>query len=179
MSLARPARAARIEEPRVPGGPSARRRRALAWRLPLLLLPPLLWLLPSGCGRSRATPRRAAAPAEAAASAPTAGASGAPAAPLTYEARMGKEVYQHYCQICHGDGGAGDGFNAYNLDPKPGDLSAPAFQKAKSDTELADAVRRGGAGVGLSVLMPPYGHTLSDRQIAEVVAYLRTLRRPA
>ncbi|HET7177505.1 MAG TPA: hypothetical protein VFI63_02340, partial [Solirubrobacterales bacterium] len=54
----------------------------------------------------------------------------------------------------------------------------PAFQKAKSDADLADAVRRGGAGVGLSALMPPWGHTLSERQIADVVAYLRTLKRP-
>ncbi len=99
----------------------------------------------------------------------------AEAAPLSYELRLGRETYRHYCMICHGEGGAGDGFNAFNLDPHPRDYSDPAFQKKKTDAELADAIRRGGAGVGLSALMPPWGHTLSDAQISQVVLYIRTL----
>lgn len=91
---------------------------------------------------------------------------------------MGRTIYVHYCQVCHGDAGAGDGFNAYNLDPHPRDLSDPEFQKKKTDADLRDAIRRGGAGVGLSPLMPPWGHTLSDRQMDYTVLYLRTLRRP-
>lgn len=94
-----------------------------------------------------------------------------------YEIRLGKDVYVHYCQTCHGEGGAGDGFNAFNLDPRPRDLSDPALQGKKSDADFADAIRRGGAGVGLSPLMPPWGHTLSDRQISDVIRYVRTLRR--
>jgi mono/diheme cytochrome c family protein len=31
--------------------------------------------------------------------------------------------------------------------------------------------------VGLTALMPPWGKTLSERQIAEVVRYVRTLAR--
>jgi mono/diheme cytochrome c family protein len=105
-----------------------------------------------------------------------------PAAPpslaaLSYEAQQGKALYQHYCQICHGETGAGDGFNAFNLDPRPRDLGDPAFQKAKTDADLTDAVRRGGAGVGLSPLMPPWGHTLGPRQVDEVVLFIRTLRK--
>jgi mono/diheme cytochrome c family protein len=95
----------------------------------------------------------------------------------SYELRLGKDVYQHYCQTCHGETGAGDGFNAFNLDPRPRDLSAPIFQ-GKSDAELVDAIRRGGAGVGLSPLMPPWGRTLTARQIEDVILFLRTLRRP-
>jgi mono/diheme cytochrome c family protein len=103
-------------------------------------------------------------------------------APLPYEARLGKITFTHYCETCHGESGAGDGFNAFNLDPHPRDLSDSQFQKKKSDAELADAIQRGGAGVGLSALMPPWGHTLSARQIDELVLYLRTLptlRKPA
>ncbi len=99
------------------------------------------------------------------------------AAPLSYELRLGKDVYKHYCMLCHGESGAGDGFNAFNLDPHPRDYSDPAFQKKKTDAELADAIRRGGAGVGLSPLMPPWGHTLTDAPIKQVVLYLRTLER--
>jgi mono/diheme cytochrome c family protein len=97
--------------------------------------------------------------------------------PLSYEQRLGRDVYQRYCQVCHGETGGGDGFNAFNLDPHPRDFSDPAFQSRKSDADLADAVKRGGAGVGLTSLMPPWGRTLSGRQIDSVVLYLRTLRK--
>jgi len=99
-----------------------------------------------------------------------------PAAP-SYELRLGMLTYQYYCQTCHGESGAGDGFNAFNLDPRPRDLSDPAFQKKKSDADLLDAIRRGGAGVGLSPLMPPWGRTLSAREIEQVAAYVRSLKR--
>jgi mono/diheme cytochrome c family protein len=126
----------------------------------------LLLLLPGGMACSRRHPPSRTAP-------PPSRAEVA----LAYDARMGQVTYRHYCQTCHGETGAGDGFNAFNLDPHPRDLSDPAFQRAKKDADLADAIRRGGAGVGLSALMPPWGHTLSDRQIDDVVAYLRTFKR--
>jgi len=97
--------------------------------------------------------------------------------PSLYERQIGKQVFQTYCAGCHGDTGQGDGFNAFNLDPHPRDLSDPAFQKKTSDADLADAIRRGGAGVGLSSLMPPWGHTLDARQIDAVVLYIRTLKQ--
>jgi mono/diheme cytochrome c family protein len=100
-----------------------------------------------------------------------------PAAPAPYPVSIGRQVYRHYCMTCHGESGAGDGFNAFNLDPHPRDFSDPAFVK-KSDAEVRDAIRRGGAGVGLSPLMPPWGRTLNDRQIDDLILYLKTLRRP-
>ncbi|HEX9162311.1 MAG TPA: cytochrome c [Thermoanaerobaculia bacterium] len=100
-----------------------------------------------------------------------------PPRPGKYEMEIGKEVYQRYCVGCHGDSGAGDGFNSFNLDPRPRDLGDPAFQKTKSNADLADAIRRGGSGVGLTSLMPPWGHTLDDRHIAAVVLYIRSFRR--
>lgn len=103
----------------------------------------------------------------------------APAQPSGYEMQIGKETFQRYCAGCHGDTGQGDGFNAFNLDPRPRDLGNPAFQKTKSNAELADAVRRGGAGVGLSALMPPWGHTLDARHVDAVILYVRSLRRGA
>lgn len=113
----------------------------------------------AGCSRKPSAVAEAAAPAE-----------------PSYELRLGRDVFGHYCQTCHGETGSGDGFNAFNLDPKPRDLADPAFQK-KGDAELADAIRRGGAGVGLSPLMPPWGRTLSARQIDQAVLYVRSLKR--
>jgi mono/diheme cytochrome c family protein len=98
-----------------------------------------------------------------------------PAKAMSYEIRLGRATFQHYCQTCHGETGAGDGFNAFNLDPRPRDLSDPAFQKNKTDADLADAIQRGGAGVGLSSMMPPWGRTLSKEQVEQVVLFLRSL----
>ena len=97
--------------------------------------------------------------------------------PPSYELRLGRATFQHYCQTCHGETGAGDGFNAFNLDPHPRDLSDPAFQKKKTDADLADVIGRGGAGVGLSSLMPPWGRTLSREEIDQAILYVRALRR--
>jgi mono/diheme cytochrome c family protein len=125
----------------------------------------LFWILTLpvfACSRKPAPPKPALA--------------AAPAVP-SYEMRLGKETYGHYCQSCHGETGAGDGFNAFNLDPRPRDFSDVLFQKKKNDADLADAIRRGGSGVGLSPLMPPWGHTLSARQIDDVILYVRALRK--
>jgi mono/diheme cytochrome c family protein len=123
---------------------------------------------------------RRPAPKPSAEASPAPAPAPAPAAPAPrYEAQLGHDVFAHYCATCHGDTGAGDGFNAYNLDPHPRDLSDPAFQKTKSDAQLADTVRRGGAGVGLSSLMPPWGRTLTERQVTEVVQYVRSLKKTA
>jgi mono/diheme cytochrome c family protein len=93
----------------------------------------------------------------------------------SYGLRQGEALFLHYCATCHGESGEGDGFNAYNLDPKPRDLADPAFAAERSDEELAAILRTGGGAVGLSNAMPPWGRTLSDRQIGHLVAYLRVL----
>jgi mono/diheme cytochrome c family protein len=95
-----------------------------------------------------------------------------------YNVREGKSLYRYYCLTCHGDEGHGDGLNAYNLDPKPRDLADPAFQAKKTDDELAAVVQSGGGAAGLSTAMPPWGRTLSSRQVRNIVRYLRVLAAP-
>lgn len=129
---------------------------------PLRIAAALLLALSSACARKPAAKAPAAAPR--------------PPLPR-YELRLGRATFEHYCQSCHGETGAGDGFNAFNLDPHPRDLSDPAFQKKKTDGELKDVIERGGSGVGLSSLMPPWGRTLSHEQIDQTILYVRTLRK--
>jgi mono/diheme cytochrome c family protein len=93
----------------------------------------------------------------------------------SYVIREGSEVFDHYCATCHGKEGTGDGFNAFNLDPKPRDFTSPQFQKTKKDRDLLDAIDKGGASVGLSPAMPPWGKTLSPRDIRALVVYVRHL----
>ena len=103
-------------------------------------------------------------------------AAGLPLPDLGYNAREGRALYRHYCLNCHGDTGAGDGFNAYNLDPHPRALADSAFQVSHSDEDLAAAIRAGGGAVGLSNAMPPWGRTLNERKIRNIIDYLRSLR---
>jgi len=98
---------------------------------------------------------------------------------LAYPALEGRAVFQHYCAVCHGAEGKGDGFNSYNLDPKPRDLSLPEFQKSRTDDDLAAVIRTGGGAAGLSTGMPPWSPTLNKRQIEDVVLYIRTLGKKA
>jgi mono/diheme cytochrome c family protein len=98
-----------------------------------------------------------------------------PAPDLGYNAREGRALFRYYCATCHGEDGHGDGFNAYNLDPKPRDLADPAFQAKRSDSDLLAVIRSGGAVAGLSTGMPPWGRTLNERQLDDLVDYLRTL----
>lgn len=99
-----------------------------------------------------------------------------PVPELDYNAREGQTVYKHFCATCHGDAGGGDGFNAYNLDPRPRPLADSTFQAQHTDADLAAAIRSGGGAIGLSTGMPPWGRTLNARQIENVVRYVRTLR---
>lgn len=94
---------------------------------------------------------------------------------LGYNARQGQSLFRHYCATCHGDEGHGDGFNTYTLDLKPRDLADPEFQAKRSDKELVDVIRSGGGAAGLSTGMPPWGRTLGERDIRNLVTYLRSL----
>ena len=95
--------------------------------------------------------------------------------PLVESQMRGRQVYQHYCQICHGKTGQGDGFNAAMLDPPPRNFSDEAFWKQTNDESLTAVISQGGKAVDKSVLMPPWGHTLDEQQIRDVIAYLRTV----
>ncbi|MBI4531649.1 MAG: cytochrome c [Candidatus Latescibacteria bacterium] len=97
---------------------------------------------------------------------------------LTYLEQKGKRLFLHYCAICHGETGAGDGFNAYNLNPRPRNLTDPQFSRAVSDAWLAEIIAQGGRGVNKSPLMPSWGNTLNARQIEAIVAFIRRVPQP-
>jgi mono/diheme cytochrome c family protein len=97
--------------------------------------------------------------------------------PSTYEQRQGKYLYLKYCAVCHGDQGGADGFNTYNLDPKPHSLADSVYVAALSDAALVQVIGMGGRGVNKSPLMPAYQGTLNKDQITFLVAHARELAR--
>jgi cytochrome c553 len=92
----------------------------------------------------------------------------------TYAERQGKQLFEQYCIVCHGQNGEGDGFNAYNLNPRPHSLSDSTYMRALSSETLTETISFGGKGVNKSVLMPPYLNTLGKTQISNVVVYIET-----
>lgn len=75
----------------------------------------------------------------------------------------GGQTYALHCAVCHGPAGQG----VY-----PG---APKFNRGErllqSDLQLLATVRAG------KNAMPPFNGVLKDREILDVIAYLRTLQR--
>jgi mono/diheme cytochrome c family protein len=96
-----------------------------------------------------------------------------PADPLADARARGRIVFRHYCQVCHGAGGQGDGSNASQLATAPRDFTQPKFWASTTDERVHDAVAQGGPTNGKSVMMPAWGHTLSKPQIDDVIVYLR------
>ena len=73
----------------------------------------------------------------------------------------------------------GDGPLSASLDPKPAKHCDGNVMNAMTDEYLFRVIQQGGAAVGKSPLMAPWGGTLGDAQIRDVVAFVRTLASPA
>lgn len=90
----------------------------------------------------------------------------------------GEAVYRQYCAVCHGATGEGDGPNAaYLEDDRPRDLTDARYMARLTDEQVVEVIRGGGGAVGRSRFMPAWGDTLSAQQIADLVAYTRTLSK--
>jgi mono/diheme cytochrome c family protein len=96
----------------------------------------------------------------------------------------GREVYiKTNCNSCHGMDGKGDGPVAAALDPKPRNYTKGDFKfdankdgKAGTDADLALVIKNGAAAYGGSAMMMP-NPTLTDAQIQELIAYIRSLKQ--
>jgi mono/diheme cytochrome c family protein len=109
--------------------------------------------------------------------APPGGHGGAPmkADPVV---QRGQQLFGQYCVACHGPNGKGDGISGQNLPIRPQDLTVGAQLNPLPDRFLFEIISQGAQSVGLSPLMPAFKPHLSDLQIEEVIAYVRTLAQP-
>jgi mono/diheme cytochrome c family protein len=84
----------------------------------------------------------------------------------------GAAIFKKYCVLCHGDKGEGDGIAAKNHNPRPANLTRSEL----SDAQKEAIIRNGGGSVGRSEAMPPWRQELSDRQIKDLIGFLRTIK---
>jgi len=82
----------------------------------------------------------------------------------------GAKVFQANCETCHGTQGHGDGPAGQVLDPQPKNL--PELAARAGDDYLFWRVSTGKPGTS----MAPWAGILTDEQIWQAVAYIRTLK---
>lgn len=93
------------------------------------------------------------------------------------DAAAGLEVHKKNCLKCHGPEGTGDGPASKLLKTKPADWTDKAKLSKISDDELFKVISKGGDAVGKSKLMPAFADKLSEQDIRNVIAFIRSLQK--
>jgi DMSO reductase family type II enzyme heme b subunit len=93
------------------------------------------------------------------------------------QAHAGKAPYDKWCAGCHGDSGAGDGAAGGYMLPRPRDFTKGLYQvrstasgELPTDADIRRIIDDGMPGTA----MPGWREKLSDRERADLVAYLKT-----
>lgn len=94
------------------------------------------------------------------------------------DAKAGKTKYDASCVGCHGATGKGDGAAAAALNPKPQDHSDGKVMNALTDKYLFDIIKQGGKAVQKAAIMPAANKKLTDQDVWDMVAYIRSLANP-
>jgi mono/diheme cytochrome c family protein len=81
----------------------------------------------------------------------------------------GNKLYQRHCASCHGKGGKGDGGMALS-GGTPSDLTDEKWDFGASDGEIFTSIRE-----GVSADMLEYKNKLDDKQIWQVVNFIRSI----
>jgi len=80
------------------------------------------------------------------------------------------------CALCHGTAGDGIGVGGAAFDSPPGNFTDPVFWETRDDERIKTAIRDGGAAVGVSANMAPWGALFDDAQLDEMVEYVKSFR---
>lgn len=98
--------------------------------------------------------------------------------PLNYQQAQGKRIFYQQCVWCHADATPAGPSNRSNLTPVPPLLNDGAVLNAENDENMRNIVTLGGAAMGKSPMMPPYGRMLSAEEIRSVIAFSRAIAQP-
>lgn len=99
--------------------------------------------------------------------------------PLSYDQAQGKRIFYTQCVWCHADSTPAGPSNRSNLKPMPVLMNDGMVLNGESDNYLENIIALGGSAVSKSAMMPPYGQTLTQQEIQQVVAYTRAIAQPA
>ncbi len=91
-------------------------------------------------------------------------------------AASAEEKFANFCSSCHGMGGKGDGPSGQALNPHPRNFTDVAWQEKTTDERIMTVIKNGGASVGLSSAMAPWGGMLSDDEVKGLVQKIRSFK---
>ncbi len=103
--------------------------------------------------------------------------SGIPDEPAGFTIRgdldAGRSAYLEKCASCHGENGDGNG--KIKLKPPARDLRDRDRMDRRSDWEIFVVIRDGGKKYGMSPQMIPWGSMLSEQELQDLTAFVRSL----
>ena len=98
---------------------------------------------------------------------------------LGYQETLGKQVSDIHCVRCHDSESTPERVSNHdNLIAQAHSFTDGAILNAMSDADLAAIIGHGGAALGKSAEMPPYGNTLTKPEIDALIGLLRALADP-
>jgi mono/diheme cytochrome c family protein len=98
--------------------------------------------------------------------------------PLDYQQAQGQRIYYDDCVWCHSDSSPAGPSNRSNLNPMPALIDDGSVLNKESDEYLRNIITLGGSAMGKSAMMPPYGRTLSQDEIQDLIAFVRAVAQP-
>jgi mono/diheme cytochrome c family protein len=88
------------------------------------------------------------------------------------DAGHGAPLYKRYCSGCHGADGRG---GAQTFMPHIQNLTQKDYIEFLPDGYLFTVIADGGVAVGKSSMMPAWKTTLSEQDIKDIIAHIRSL----
>ena len=116
-----------------------------------------------------ASSKPASAPVKAATPTPKPTSQPAAVAKAGGDVEKGKSHYMRACAACHGLDGSGAQMRT--MLPKIGNLTLASTHAKLSDNEMVNLIKKGRGK------MPALGKSLTEHQIVQIVAYVRTLKK--
>lgn len=98
---------------------------------------------------------------------------------LNGDAAKGETKFKLLCVSCHGEKGGGDGPAAAALNPKPAAFNDATRATAITDEYVYNMIKEGGAANGRSPLMVSWKGAMTDQEIRDVAAYVRSFGKAA
>ena len=88
-----------------------------------------------------------------------------------------KQVYDVYCQACHGPNGDGKGPVGVALQPPPRDFTKADFLYGGTNEDIFEVITNGAATKGGSPLMAPWGTVIPEADRQALVRFIRSLKK--
>ena len=96
-----------------------------------------------------------------------------PTGELRGDAQAGQDIHVEHCAGCHGYDGKAEVI-VMHMDEPPRDQTDVEYMEKLNDQFLYLAICKGGEAIGKSIVMPGWGDMLTDQDIRDLVAWIRT-----